>query len=204
MGLNRLQAGMSFSLGHYWDVIDKVKKESLTDFNTIVLASQSHLAVGNFVNTYYILSVLFETDEPIYQLPDTDKRKSYPLGYDIFRILKNLQVDMYAKALRDNQLFPITNVTSYERKRFAETYLTEIISLSSKVDTISIEECIAALIQSEMAMELSDEIGKIHYEIKALYLDRLVSYFSNQPVDDIMNLLFKGSIECLRMANTYV
>lgn len=202
---DKSQATASFTLGRYFDVINTLKEVPPTDFNVIVLTSQSHLAVGNFVSAYNTLKVLFESNEPIYQLPYADKKKSFPLGYEIFGILKSLRINTWSDALKKEKMFPIMStelgkIKNINHNEFGENCYYQISELSADIDKISIMECVDALVKAEMAFELSWNIDKSHYQLKAMYLDRLLSYFSDKPVDDVMELWIKGSAECLRMA----
>lgn len=205
MSIDKVNATMKFTAGHYFDVINTLKEASPTDFNVIVLASQSHLAVGNFVSAYNTLKVLFESNEPIYQLPYADKKKSFPFGYEIFEILKSLRISAWSDALKRENLFPIMStalgkIKNFNHNEFGENCFYEILELSADIDEISMRECIDALVKAEMAIELSWKVDKNYYQLKAMYLERLLSYFSNEPVDDVMDLWARGLNDCLRMA----
>lgn len=202
---DKLEATMKFTAGYYFDVINALKEAPQTDFNVIVLASQSHLAVGNFVSAYNTLKVLFESNEPIYQLPYADKKKSFPFGYEIFEILKSLRINTWSDALKRENLFPIMptalgKIKNFNHNQFAENCFYEILELSADIAEISMKECIDTLVKAEMAIELSWKVDKNHYQLKAMYLEKLLSYFANEPVDDVMDLWAKGLNDCLRMA----
>ena len=196
MGLNKINASMSFLEKDYYEVIELLQNASRSDFDVIHLLSKSYFAVGEFMKAYEILDYYFDTTDPIQNLTNTSKKEAYPFGAEIYKafgtdesvqkMLENVRKAGWnlISTKQTNPELTLRDRSAVERYiGFAKKYL------AGNDDY----DCFVGLLFMEVAVAIAEEPRVELYELKCQLLERVYSIFPSGA-----SVLLQEGYRCIR------
>lgn len=202
MGLNKMDAAFEFAEHNYYAVIDLLRNESKNDYEVITTLGSSYFALGEFMKSLCTFAHLFNPKEDIYQLPNPNREKCYPLGTFIYYMLSNDQSvqQMFSNIQKMERMVGYNlyqNPLSVINSKFAkDTVIRYKNHVNKYLHGIDEYDCFIGLLFMEVAGALTPHNDIEIYNLKMQLLERVARSTNNSIIggSPIGGLLTQGYI----------
>lgn len=179
-----------YMAGDLCAVIDMLKDDDKHEYDVIKFLGVSYFSIGDFMESYKILHILFETDEYIHRLPPDGRSNPELILYKIYRELKGFDVEALVNKFEKDKTYPphpveITLmdgtkakiIRSEEQIQRGNGYFLKARDIYMTKEELSMYDCFTGLVLLEMACGLVYKIPSDFYYLKSMFIEKINNGF---------------------------